>query len=196
MYSWSATGFPWLWQIPIEEPFQGNRHILDRGTVSPGPNDSGLVLEIADGVIRGFTRYWEHPLFEIAPEGFDLASCFVGVTATTSSSYQNYVLRGIRVETAPPPLRFIRGDVNASGEINIADGIVTLGFLFCLGCGEPPCQDAADTDDNGQINITDSVRVLNWLFLGGPAPPAPGPLACGTDPTADDLAPCVYRPCD
>jgi len=37
--------------------------------------------------------------------------------------------------------------------------------------------------------------VLNWLFLGGPAPPDPGPLACGDDPTADDLPICVYEWC-
>jgi hypothetical protein len=90
---------------------------------------------------------------------------------------------------------FRRGDSNASGDLNITDGVFVLNYLF-LGGPEPPCQDAADSDDNGQLNITDGVRILNYLFLGGPAPPAPGPDSCGPDPTSDDDLPtCVYTAC-
>jgi len=90
---------------------------------------------------------------------------------------------------------FRRGDSNASGDLNITDGVFVLNYLF-LGGPEPPCQDAADSDDNGQLNITDGVRILNYLFLGGPAPPAPGPDTCGSDPTPDDDLPtCVYTAC-
>ena len=89
---------------------------------------------------------------------------------------------------------FRRGDSNASGDLNITDGVYVLNYLF-LGGPEPPCQDAADSDDNGTLNITDGVRILNYLFLGGPAPPAPGPDSCGEDPSADDLPTCVYTSC-
>ena len=89
---------------------------------------------------------------------------------------------------------FRRGDSNASGDLNITDGVFVLNYLF-LGGPEPPCQDAADSDDNGTLNITDGVRILNYLFLGGPAPPAPGPDSCGSDPSADDLPACVYASC-
>ena len=90
--------------------------------------------------------------------------------------------------------QFRRGDSNASGDLNITDGVFVLNYLF-LGGPEPPCQDAADSYDNGTLNITDGVRILNYLFLGGPAPPAPGPDTCGSDPTPDDLPPCVYESC-
>ena len=90
---------------------------------------------------------------------------------------------------------FRRGDSNASGDLNITDGVFVLNYLF-LGGPEPTCQDAADSDDNGQLNITDGVRILNYLFLGGPAPPAPGPDTCGPDPTPEDELPaCVYESC-
>ena len=92
------------------------------------------------------------------------------------------------------PFLFRRGDSNASGDLNITDGVFVLNYLF-LGGPEPTCQDAADSDDNGQLNITDGVRILNYLFLGGPAPPAPGPDTCGPDPVADDLPTCVYSSC-
>ena len=69
---------------------------------------------------------------------------------------------------------FVRGDADASGAINITDGIFVLNFLF-LGGPNPPCEDAADADDSSAINITDGIYILNFLFLGGPDPAAPHP---------------------
>ena len=89
--------------------------------------------------------------------------------------------------------RFQRGDPNASGDLNITDGVFVLNYLF-LGGPEPPCQDAADSDDNGELNITDGVRILNYLFLGGPEPPAPFP-GCGDDQTVDALGCQAFAPC-
>ncbi len=58
--------------------------------------------------------------------------------------------------------------------------------------GSPPsrCPDAADTNDDGRIQIADVVSLLNYLFAGGAAPAAPGPDACGEDPSADALPGC------
>ncbi|MEM7233607.1 MAG: LamG-like jellyroll fold domain-containing protein [Planctomycetota bacterium] len=78
---------------------------------------------------------------------------------------------------------FQRADADASGTVNITDGIFILNFLF-LGGSTPTCQDAADADDSGSINITDGIFVLNFLFLGGGDPPAPFEN-CGIDPTKD-----------
>ena len=94
----------------------------------------------------------------------------------------------------PPPGQFKRGDADGIGVINLTDGVFLLNFLF-LGGPPPPCMDAADVNDDGQLNITTGVFVFNWLFLGGPLPPAPGPAACGSDPTADDLGCAEYNNC-
>ncbi|MEM7231619.1 MAG: LamG domain-containing protein [Planctomycetota bacterium] len=92
-------------------------------------------------------------------------------------------------EPPPPPgSLFIRGDGDASGAINITDGIFILNFLF-LGGPDPLCADSADADDSGSINITDGIFVLNFLFLGGPNPPAPYP-DCGLDSEEDDGLTC------
>jgi len=98
----------------------------------------------------------------------------------------------LRPSGAPPGPRFVRGDANADGSINITDGVFVLNFLF-IGGPEPRCTDAADSDDNGMLNITDGVAILNWLFLSGRTPPPPSPSTanytpsdCGEDPTADD----------
>ncbi|HLU47356.1 MAG TPA: thrombospondin type 3 repeat-containing protein, partial [Planctomycetota bacterium] len=89
------------------------------------------------------------------------------------------------------PARFLRGDSNADGALNISDASALLNWLF-LG-GEPIfCEDAADGNDDGAVDISDAISVLGYLFLGGAAPPAPGANACGEDPTSDDLPPCQY----
>jgi hypothetical protein len=87
---------------------------------------------------------------------------------------------------------FRRGDADANAAIELTDAIFVLEFMF-LGGARPSCLDAADADDNGAIELTDAIFILEFMFLGGPAPPAPFPN-CGTDPTADNLAPCVRQP--
>ena len=85
---------------------------------------------------------------------------------------------------------FVRGDGNASGDVNITDGIFILSFLFA-GVQGPQCVDAADADDNGVLNITDGIFILSFLF-GGEAAPPPHEM-CGPDPT-DDAADCAEEP--
>jgi subtilisin family serine protease len=80
--------------------------------------------------------------------------------------------------------RFIRGDDDGSGEVNISDPIYSLVHQFAG--GPSLCFDAHDTNDDGRVNISDPIHNLAYQFGGGPEPPAPFP-ACGTDPTADSL---------
>jgi hypothetical protein len=93
----------------------------------------------------------------------------------------------------PPGVRFVRGDADSNGTIELTDAIRILNFLF-TGGPPPLCVKAADADDSGGLAITDAVRILNWLFISGarPAPPSPStgnyPASdCGTDPTDDPL---------
>jgi PKD repeat protein len=86
-----------------------------------------------------------------------------------------------------------RGDANGSGEVDISDAVHTLGALF-LEAVTLPCEDAADANDDGVIDISDAVSTLGALFLGTAPIPAPGPEACGPDPTEDVLGGCE-APC-
>src|SRR5690606_38795471 len=85
---------------------------------------------------------------------------------------------------SPPEPRFVRGDANGDGSLDISDPVSTLGYLF-LG-NTATCLDALDVDDDGDLALTDAVVALSFLFQGGtePAPPFPDP---GTDPTPDSL---------
>lgn len=98
----------------------------------------------------------------------------------------------VAVEVAREP-RFVRGDANGTGDVDISDAIFTLARLFAS--GEPfPCEDAADANDDGQVDISDAILGLAYLFLGRSAPPAPFP-ACGTDPTPDGIDCEIDAPC-
>lgn len=72
---------------------------------------------------------------------------------------------------------FIRGDVDASGDLTITDPIRSLGYLF-LGQATPDCLDAADSNGDLKLDLSDPIHTLAFLFTGGPAPPVPFP-GCG-----------------
>jgi hypothetical protein len=90
------------------------------------------------------------------------------------------------------PVKFIRGDVNNSGHVDLVDSVFLLNWLF-RGGPAPTCIDSADVNDDGSVNITDVVFLNAYLFQGGSPPGAPFP-ACGTDPTPDNLS-CVFFSC-
>ena len=93
-----------------------------------------------------------------------------------------------------PDAPFRRGDSNNDGKVDIGDALATLNWLF-KGWAQPRCRNAADANDSGLIDISDPVHVLNFLFAGeSPPPPAPGPEACGSDPTDDSLD-CIESIC-
>jgi len=61
----------------------------------------------------------------------------------------------------------IRGDVDRSGEVDLADAINILRYLF-QGTFTPHCEPVADANDDGMVNLTDAVGILAFLFLGDP----------------------------
>ncbi len=77
------------------------------------------------------------------------------------------------------PLAFVRGDVTLDGQLNIADPIRILFFLYEGTLLD--CFDAADVDNSGSIDLTDVISALSYLYRGGQAPAAPFPTP-GQDP--------------
>ena len=53
---------------------------------------------------------------------------------------------------------FVRGDVNAVGDIDISDPVFQLGFLFADGA-EPPCLAASDANSDG-TSVASPIRVV------------------------------------
>ena len=98
--------------------------------------------------------------------------------------------RGGRSALAAP---FVRGDTDASGDLDLTDGVRVFLSLF-LGGIELSCRNAADIDDSGVVEISDGIGLLNFLFRNGSPPVAPFPF-CGLDQTADELGCVAYSPC-
>src|SRR5687768_6786693 len=94
----------------------------------------------------------------------------------------------------PAGAHFLRGDSNHDKQIDLADAISILGFIFLDGPPSLVCEDASDVNDTGEVDIADAIYLLNNLFLGGPPPAAPYPIF-EADPTEDELG-CLGDPID
>jgi hypothetical protein len=87
-------------------------------------------------------------------------------------------------------VQFRRGDVDASGVIDLTDAITLLNHLYQAG-EVPTCQAAADADASGLLDLTDAVYSLRYQYLAGDPPVAPFP-GCGVAEAAG--LPCVSYP--
>ena len=79
---------------------------------------------------------------------------------------------------------FIRADLNLDGQLDLADPIRLLEYLF-LGTSIE-CDDSADANDDGTVDLSDGIQILSFLFSQGPPPLYPVPIA-GHDLSEDDL---------
>jgi hypothetical protein len=62
------------------------------------------------------------------------------------------------------------GDANADGEINVADAVYLINFIFNGGPAAYP-EAAGDANSDGGTSIGDPVYIVNYVFKGGPPPP-------------------------
>ena len=88
--------------------------------------------------------------------------------------------------TIPEPSRFVRGDCNDDGRVDISDGVCILNWLFLN--GKPPaCTATSNTNGDDNADISDATYLLNHLFLRGLPPTLPFP-DCGTTILPRDAA--------
>ena len=83
-----------------------------------------------------------------------------------------------------PSSRFLRGDANVDGRVNLADVIWIVAQLYRAG---PPafCEDAADANDDGRIDLADALALINFQFSYAVTLPELA-LECGTDGRRED----------
>lgn len=89
---------------------------------------------------------------------------------------------------------FLRGDVNADGELDLSDAVAILLHLFS-DVGEPACMKTADANDSAGIELGDAISILGYLFADSDPLPRPFP-DCGLDITEDELTCEAYPPCN
>jgi hypothetical protein len=142
-------------------------------------------------IIRGEEPFYDDFAIEVpaAAGKANVAFAFHYKTLLDSGGVNTgwWAVDSVRVTStrATSEARFVRGDVDGSGAIDITDVVNNLGYQF-LGTFTPSCLEALDDDDSGVLDISDPVFSLGRQFLGGPVWQAPNP-GCGVDPTADAL---------
>lgn len=161
------------------------------------PTAGPLVADVARTVAS--VRYQSNPSVLIF-NPFGITSPVVFSTSVADPPVPNEVITDatlIVTDTAPghvrfvPRERFMRGDANDDGSVDISDVLELLDDIFegdVLACG-----DASDANDDDSVNIADAVHLLDYLFIGSVAIPAPFP-SCSWDSTGTPSC-LVYNTC-
>ncbi|MEM7163909.1 MAG: dockerin type I domain-containing protein [Planctomycetota bacterium] len=158
----------------------------------------GAATQINEYVTESFLP---GPVYVCTPSGSSIPLDSIGNSISQTGAVEGLASRGpiaylgggtsqslFQVLLAPSA-EFVRGDLDSSGTITLADAIILATYLFTPGGAAPQCLDAGDANDDGRIDISDPTYLIWHTFLSGPAPDAPYP-APGTDPTFLDGLPC------
>jgi len=63
----------------------------------------------------------------------------------------------------------LMGDANSDGDINIADAVYIVSYIFRGGPAPNPF-DAGDANCDQNVNLADAVHIINYVFKNGPTP--------------------------
>ncbi|MEM7232247.1 MAG: hypothetical protein AAF517_08740, partial [Planctomycetota bacterium] len=160
------------------------------------------MVQLSGALSRGRALEYEWRLVR-KPDGSTASAVSTGATArfladrlgiyviqltTTDSGGERSVVQ--KETVAQSGLAFLRGDVNASSRVDIADAVSLLDLLF-QGAGNNSCAAAADANGDSARDLSDAIYILSFLFLGGPRPDDPYP-SCGA---ADSALGCLQPHC-
>ncbi len=71
------------------------------------------------------------------------------------------------------PHRYVCGDANGDGDINVGDAVHIINYVFKGGTAPDPLE-AGDANCDETINVGDAVYIVNYIFKGGFEPYCPG----------------------
>ncbi len=69
-------------------------------------------------------------------------------------------------------VRYIAGDANADGAVELGDAVYVLNYLFRNG-PEPSPMESGDANCDGTVKFGDVIYLINYLFRDGPPPGCP-----------------------
>ncbi len=150
--------------VNASDPFNKRISIFMQSNTSVGSNylppDTGAILNL---------------FFTVGNNGsngtmiLDTTS-FNGKSSRITSIYGEYFPAGYRPITMNiGGCCAMRGDVNASGSINVSDLVYLVAYSFQSGPA-PACEDEGDVNGSGSINVSDLVYLVAYSFQSGPAP--------------------------
>jgi hypothetical protein len=122
------------------------------------------------------------------------ATILGGLAVTSNANWLCVTAEFSHIEVVEGEGRFIRGDANIDGRINVSDPVYTLRYIYTRD-RQLSCVDAGDSNDDGVIDSSDVIYTLNYLFISGTVIPPPL-QACGSDPSDDGLTCQSYPTCE
>jgi uncharacterized repeat protein (TIGR03806 family) len=75
----------------------------------------------------------------------------------------------VQVVVTRAAVRFLRGNCNTNGNLDLSDAVFSLGFLF-VGGTRSSCEESCDSNSDGRHDVSDPIYTLSFLFSGGPPP--------------------------
>jgi len=139
-------------------------------------HQNDLELHFGLGVVADDADDAETVSVEIRWPNGDVESRLVALNRSTEIVY------GMR--------RFVRGDINADGRVDVSDAVALLLWLFREN-PTPRCVASANTDGDSVVVLTDAVYLLDHLFGVGPAPASPYPDGGASDLESDEALGCA-----
>ncbi|MCK5126165.1 MAG: hypothetical protein KAR42_07905 [candidate division Zixibacteria bacterium] len=69
-------------------------------------------------------------------------------------------------------LPYVCGDANGDSEVNVADAVFLINYVFKGGPAPEP-EESGDANGDGSADVGDAVYIVNYAFRGGPEPVCP-----------------------
>jgi len=101
--------------------------------------------------------------------GTPMFSEAINFVAAVEDNYDRYAERSYSIEV----YKYIDGDANADAEVNVADAVYMINYVFKGGPDPEPIPVAGDANCDGDPNVADAVYTINYVFKSGPAPTCP-----------------------
>jgi hypothetical protein len=153
-YSWGGGG------APVVNP---TSHIVRKML----PNYTGVSFNISPGQTFVDSQTYTLP----SPSGTPPSCCnddnsYVVVFVQRDDVGTKDILKSVKSGLFQT---WVYGDASGDGEVNSADAVYLLNYLFVNGPSPSPLA-SGDPSGDCEINAADVVYLLNYLFVGGPPP--------------------------
>ena len=93
-------------------------------------------------------------------------------------------------ETCSDPTSYVCGDVDLSGQVNVADLTYLVDYLLKSGQA-PPLECAANADGKNGITIEDLTYLIDYLWKGGPEPTCDSNTECIENWYCNEWSECI-----
>jgi hypothetical protein len=170
---------------PVSKPVEPQTPVVQPQAPAKQPEAAGAKPSPSD-IVPSFPEYSEPVMAPTSPQsgeqinwqvvasgggtqtlGTLILGSTIGQVAVGTSTVGSYTLQsGFWQNFAPS---YLCGDLDHSGDIDIADAVYLINYIFSGGAAPNPMA-SGDTDCDGVISIADAVQLVNYIFAGGGVP--------------------------